>query len=230
MFLVSQGELSACRAYFVSGAACGLAAAGWFFLHRSHFTTPAGGAVADFRRNWLLGKWNLAGGLANLAGIQAYPWILALFHGNAATGSLAACLGVVFIANPVIIGFGNFLGPKITHAFAQGGAAEVHRIILKATLVFFAIMSSFSVVMLFLVALILRMIYGVKYVGFDMVVGVLAMSQLVETVSFPLVFSLFVMGRPDAGFKSYLLAMLVTFTLGLWLVDRTVYTAWPSVF
>lgn len=219
LFLVSQGELSATRTYLVSGAVCGLVTAGWFFLHRSHFTMPAGGAVADFRRNWLLGKWNLAGGLVLLAGIQVYPWILAFFHGNAATGSLAACLGVVFIANPVIIGLGNFLGPKITHAFAQGGTAEAHRIMIKATLVIFVMMSSFSVVMLFFGGTILQMIYGPRYAGFDLVVGVLAMSQVAETVSSPLVFNLFVMGRPDAGFKSYILALLITVTLGLWLVE-----------
>jgi O-antigen/teichoic acid export membrane protein len=218
LFLVSQGELSARQAYFVAGTACGLAAIVWLFLQRSHFTMPAGGAVADFRRNWQLGKWNLAGGLANLAGIQAYPWILAFFHGNAATGSLAACLGIVFIANPVILGLGNFLGPKMTHAFAQGEAARVHRVMIKATLVFFAIMSSFSVVMLFFGGAILQMIYGVKYAGLDMVVGVLALSQFADIVTLPRSGSLFVMGRPDAGFKSYLLALLITLILGLWLV------------
>jgi O-antigen/teichoic acid export membrane protein len=218
LFLVSQGKLSAHRAYYISGTACGLAAVGWFYLQRSHFTLPANGALADFRRNWLLGKWNLAGGLASLACIQVYPWFLAFFYGNSATGSLAACLGVVFSVNPLIFGMSNFLGPKITHALAQGGVAEVRRILAKATLLFLTFMICFSAVMLFFGGTILRMIYGVKYAGLDMVVGILALSQVAEIVSWPLCTSLFVMGRPDAGFKSYLLAMIVTITLGLWLV------------
>ena len=218
LFLVSQSELSVCRAYYVSGAACGLAAVGWLYVQRSRFTMSAAGAVADFRSNWQLGKWNLAGGLANLAGIQAYPWILTHFHGNAATGSLAACLGVVFIANPILIGMSNFLVPKITHSLAQGGPTEVHRVMKKAMLLFFAIMSCFTMVTLCFGGTILRIIYGAKYASLGTVVGVLTLSQSVEVVSLPLVCCLYTMGRPDAGFKSYLLAMLVTFTLGLWLV------------
>jgi O-antigen/teichoic acid export membrane protein len=174
LFLGSQGQLSARRAYYVSGAACALAVAGWFYLQRRQFTASARGAMADFRRNWGLGKWNLAGGMANLVGIQTYPWILAFFHGNAATGSLAACLGIVLSSNPFILGVVNFLGPKITHAFVDGGAAKVHRIMAKATLLFFAFMIFFSTVMLVFGGMILRMIYGNKYDGLDIVVGVLA--------------------------------------------------------
>lgn len=94
----------------------------------------------------------------------------------------------------------------------------VRRILAKATLVFLAFMTCFSVLMLFFGGTILRMIYGAEYAGFGMVVGILSLGQVAEIVSMPLCTSLFVMGRPDAGFKSYLLAMLVTVTLGLWLV------------
>ena len=217
LFLVFRGELSAHRTYYVSGAACGLSALCWFYFQRTQFILSAAGAVSDFSGNWQVGKWYLAGGVTSLAVIQAYPWLLGFFYGNAAVGSLAACLGIVLSVNPVIFGLSNYLGPKIMHAYAEKGVLEVRRILGKATPLFLAFMIFYCLGMLFFGGSILRLIYGAKYSGLGMVVGVLALSQLAEIVTLPLGCSLLVMGRPDTGFKGYLLALLVTLTLGAWL-------------
>jgi O-antigen/teichoic acid export membrane protein len=72
--------------------------------------------------------------------------------------------------------------------------------------------------MLFWGGWILKTMYGSVYAGYGMVVGILALSQLVETVSMPLSGGLYAMERPDVIFKSYLLSLSLMLTAGLWFV------------
>ena len=79
-----------------------------------------GESIADLKRNWTFGKWVFASGLLWTASTNLYPWLLAFFHGAAAAGTFAACMGVVSASNPVLLGIQNLVGPKIAHEYAQG--------------------------------------------------------------------------------------------------------------
>jgi len=217
-YLARQGELSAARAFYLSGAACALVASVWFLLKRGNFSFVSAHAVKDFRRNWELARWPLAAGIANLAAIQLYPWFLTVFHGTEATGVLSACLGTVFLANPFIIGMGNFLGPKIMHAHARGGTEAARDIVTKGTLAIFVVLGPFCLCMIFFGDFFLRTIYGGKYAGNAGLVSLLAVGQFVDVITLPMVPASFVLGRPDAVFRSYFAALLVTGTAGLCLV------------
>jgi O-antigen/teichoic acid export membrane protein len=217
-FLAQQRELSAARAFYLSGAACSLAASGWLLLTRSKFSFGSTQAFMDFRGNWELARWPLAAGLANLAAIQLYPWFLAGFHGTEATGVLSACIGTIFLANPFIIGMGNFLGPRIMHAHARGGTEAARDVVRKGTLVIFAVLGPFCLCMIFFGDFVLRAIYGGKYAGNGMVVALLTVGQFLEVITLPMVPASYVLGRPDAVFRSYFAALLVTGTAGLCLV------------
>jgi O-antigen/teichoic acid export membrane protein len=216
--LAHLGILSATKAFWVTGTACGLAGLGWVIYQRRDFTLKLGLAVADFWRNWSFGKWLLGARLVHLGSNQLYPWLLVFFYGTAATGVLAACTWTIYLANPFLLGMSNYLGPKTAHAFASAGAPEVRRIVIQNSLIFLAVMGPFCAVMLVFGDQILGLLYGPKYSGHGLLVGVLALSQLALALTLPTNAGLAAIERPDVGLKSSLVALGSMLTLGLCLV------------
>ena len=218
LLLSHLGLLSVSYAYGVVGLACGLVTVSWLIYTHKQFILKLKESFSDLAMNWSFGKWLFAAGVAYTASGQIYPWILSCYHGIAATGELSACMGVLFIANPFLIGMGNFFGPKAAHAFTNGGAEKLLQIVIKGTIVIAVIMGLFSLIMLFFGDWFVVIIYGNKYQGVGLVVGLLALGQLAPALVLPVNSGLLALERPDVRFKSYLLALTVTLVLGLWLV------------
>jgi O-antigen/teichoic acid export membrane protein len=218
LLLVYLGFLSTARAFEVIGVACGLAALAWLILKRRRFALQRSRVGSDFKRNWSFSKWLVADRMVYLSANQLYPFILVYFHGTAATGVLAACSGVIYLANPLLIGIGNFLGPKNAHAFARGGKNEVRRSVVRDTIAIAAILLPFCIVMLIFGGKILGLMYGAKYADNGIVVGVLALGQFSLALTIPIMCGLNAIERPDAGFTASLLAFFIMLFLGLWVV------------
>ena len=122
-----SGYLSAESTFVVMGLACALSGGTTFFLMRRRFAPNRGNAMADLRRNWSFGKWAFGSQLATLASGYGMPWMLAVFIGTAATGRYRACLSIVMIANPLLIGLNNFLSPQAIHAYHTHGLSGLRR-------------------------------------------------------------------------------------------------------
>jgi O-antigen/teichoic acid export membrane protein len=218
LVLAHWGVLSASRAYWVMGAACAIAALAWLIWMRKGFTLRIGQAILDFGHNWSLGKWIFASGMLWALSVNIYPWILAGFHGTASSGVWAACVGIVAIGNPLLLGVSNVLGPMIAHSFAEGGHLELRRFTFKASVVFSILLIPFCLILLVFGGSLMTLLYGAKYAGNGMVVSVLAVSLVVSVVPFTCSRALFAMGRADLDFKVSFVALFLLLTLGLWLV------------
>ena len=157
--------LSAATAYWLIGTACALGVAYWLWLDRRFFHVRLGQALQDLKQNWSFGKWVFASGLLATASTNLYPWLIAFFHGTAAAGIFAACLGVVSASNPILLGIQNLLGPKIAHAYAAEGAHALRRLVLKMTAIL-------ALPMCLLTAAL--MVWGDSLIGHLMAIAILA--------------------------------------------------------
>lgn len=218
LLLAYLGLVSASMAYWVVGLACGFAAVGWLVWMRTTFALQLTRAISDLVQNWTFGKWVFASGLLWALSMNLYPWILTAFHGTASTGVWAACFGIAAIGNPLHFGMQNFLGPKIAHSYAEGGAMGLRRFVFKASAVFSLLITPFCVALLVFGGSLVVILYGDKYAGNGLVVSVLALNLLISTVSFSFSRALFAMERADVDFAVGFVALFVLLTLGLWLV------------
>jgi O-antigen/teichoic acid export membrane protein len=218
LILVHFGTLSSSRAYWLIGGACGVASLVWLFWSRHAFAFSLDHVLPDLQQNWRLARWLFGSTIARAGSSQMYPWILTAFHGAAATGVFAACRGILFFANPFLIGLQNFLGPKFAHEFHKNGSDGLHRATVRVVLVIAAVMGIFCLAMLLFGGSILKIVYGEKYAGYGVIIAVLALVQLVSAVNAPLTSSLMTMERTDVEFKSSLAALVVILTIGIWLV------------
>jgi O-antigen/teichoic acid export membrane protein len=210
--------LSASRAYWLVGSICGIAVLLWFWFNRKQYHLRFDESVAALGRNWTFGKWVFASGLLWTASTNLYPWLLAFFHGAAAAGVFAACLGVVSSGNPALLGIQNFLGPKISHEFAAKGPKALRRLVLKISAILALPASLLAVVLIVWGDRFIALLYGSRYSGNGLVIAVLAANLLVAAIAFSFSRALFAIERADLDFALNLAAIVIMLTLGLWLV------------
>lgn len=218
LILARSGMLSANRAYWVIGCACALVGLGWLFLNRGVFLPQIGHAITDFKTNWKFGKWVFASGLVWAISMNLYPWFLTFFHGTASAGVWGACLGVLAFANVPLVGMQNFVGPKISNVFAEGGMTALRGFVLKSSL-FFCVSMSVMCCALFLGGdPLLVLLYGDKYAGSGLIVFILTLGLVPASVAFSFSRALFAVERADIDFKVNIVALFIMFSLGIWFV------------
>jgi O-antigen/teichoic acid export membrane protein len=175
-------------------------------------------ALSDMKRNWLFGKWVFASGLLWSASMNLYPWLLAYFHGAAAAGVFAACLAVVSAANPALLGVQNFLGPKIAQVYVTSGCVGLRRFVLKISCSLAIPSLLFTLVVMTWGDRFIGLLYGSRFSGNGLVVGVLSINVLVSMAVFSFSRALFAIERADLDFTLNVTAIVIMLTLGLWLV------------
>ena len=210
--------LTPSRAYWLIGTACGIAVLGWFWGDRKFYHPRFDASLNDIKRNWIFGKWVFASGLLWTASTNLYPWLLAFFHGTAAAGIFAACLGVVSASNPALLGINNFLGPKIALKYAAGGPESLRKFVLKVTAALALPVSILALALIVWGDRLIAALYGHRYSGNGLVVDILAVNLLVSALSFSFSRALFAIERADLDFSLNVAAILIMATLGLWLV------------
>lgn len=218
LVLAHFGLLSASRAYWVIGCACGIAVLCWLWLEREFYHPQMSESLRDLKKNWILGKWVFASGLVWAVSMNLYPWLLAAFHGVASTGVWAACLGVVSVGNPALLGIQNLAGPKIAHEYAAKGPRALRRLVLKITAVVATPTLLLCLVMFIWGDRLLTLLYGRQYAGNSLIVAILALNVLVIAVAFSFSRALFATDRAHVDFLVNFMALFIMITLGIWLV------------
>lgn len=218
LLLAHFGLLSANRAYWVVGSVCGIAVLGWLWTDRECYHPRLSESRADLKKNWIFGKWVFASGLVWALSMNLYPWFLAYFHGTASTGVWAACVGVVSVGNPALLGIQNFVGPKIAHVYAASGPKELRRFVVKISGVLAFPVSLLCLVLIVWGGRIIALLYGRQYAGNSLVVAILSLNLLVFATSFSFSRALMAMERADLDFLVNFAALFIMVIMGFWLV------------
>jgi O-antigen/teichoic acid export membrane protein len=218
LLLARFGLLSASHAFWVIGAICGIAVLGWLWSDRECYYPRFRESLEDLKKNWVFGKWVFASGLVWALGMNLYPWFLAYFHGTASTGVWAACLGVVSVGNPLLMGIQNFLGPKIAHVYAAYGPKAMRRFVLKITAILFLPVSLLCLVLIVWGGRFVVLLYGRQYAGNNLVVGILSINLLIMATTFSFSRALMAMEHADLDFLVNFAALFIMVVLGFWLV------------
>ncbi len=218
LFLAHFHLLSASRAFCVIGSVCGIAVMGWLWSDRECYHPRIEESLADLKKNWVFGKWVFASGLVWALSMNLYPWFLAYFHGTASAGVWAACVGVVSVANPALLGIQNFVGPKIAHEYAATGSKGLRRLVLKISAAISLPVALLCVVMMLWGGRLIALLYGRQYAGNNLAVALLALNFLVFAAAFSFSRALMAIERADLDFHVNLAALFVMLVLGFWLV------------
>ena len=220
LLLARYHMLSASATFFIIGISYGSAGISLMVWRHGWFNLKIREVRIHLVQNLELGRWLLAASFIYTFSKELYPWMLTFFHNPAATGSFAACLGVVFISNPFVIGLTNFLGPLANHEYADKGKQSLFNLIRKSTLLVAVMMGLFCSILFIFGEEIMTLIYGSKYSGNGLVISTLGLSILVSVLTLPIGLGLYAMERPDLTFKAGLCNLVVTVFIGIFLVKN----------
>ena len=218
ILLTSLGLISAKMAYWVIGLSCGLASLGWIVWMRQAFAPQIAQSISDLVVNWKLGKWVFASGLLLILSMVLYPWVLAFFHGIASNGVWGACFGIAAICNPLLLAMQSFLGPKLSHSYAESGGMGLRRFLFKACAVSSLVLTPLCVLLFSFGGSLVVVVYGDKYAGNGLLVSILALNLMVLNISFSLSKTLIVMEHAKVEFAANFVALFVLLMLGVWLI------------
>jgi O-antigen/teichoic acid export membrane protein len=212
------GILSARRALWVLAVAGAAAGACWLWgVRRSLAFSPA--AVREtLGRHWSFGRWILGGNLSLNLSNYAFPWFLAVWGDLTAVGLLAACQSTVALVNPLVVGCRNFLTPAAARVFAAGSAWERRHFVLTNTAFVGGVVGSLCLMLMIFGGRLLELLYGPPYGGQGLLVALLSAQALVGALPLAVDCGIWALGRPDLNCRIYLLRLLATLSLGLFLV------------
>jgi O-antigen/teichoic acid export membrane protein len=219
--LAAGGRLSAVTAFTAIGAANAIASFIWLIRSRKDFVLQRDQVVADIRRNLAFGSWILAGRMAAQLNSDIFLlWLMAFVLGSKATGIFAACMTVIHLSNPFIIGTAQVLTPRVVQAWAESGLREVQRVMLKTTLFLGIALSGFCIGIFLFGEELLRLFYGSQYEGSHYIIMALSFSVLSFVLGLPASCGLFALERPDGNLKANLVGIFLTASVASALVFR----------
>jgi O-antigen/teichoic acid export membrane protein len=214
------GWMSPATACAAIGGACAVASLVWLYTTRVEFVIRADQVRATMKQSWGLGKWLFALQITVSVHACSPYWLLALGAGTSATGVYAACMSIVLFANPLMIGIGNTVAPKAALALKEGGPSRLRREIIRVSLLLWAAMTLFCLVLFFVGEDVMRFLYhGEEYAGHGQTVLVLALALQALTVSMPVSMALQSMGRPQAVLWASGAGTVLTVVLGWLMLD-----------
>jgi O-antigen/teichoic acid export membrane protein len=218
LFLVRFHLLSATSAFWATGVACFVVVFAASVLGRHAWRINRGRIVSDFTAGWSFGKWVFASSLLWTFSMNIYPWLLTFFHGTASAGVWGACLGVVALANPILLGAQNYLGPRIATVYAGFGVGALRALLIRANAAFAVTMLVFSAGLLVVGERVAVLLYGHQYVGTGPTITVVGLSLVASTVSFSLSRALFAVRRAKVDFATNFVVLIVLAVVGIPLV------------
>jgi O-antigen/teichoic acid export membrane protein len=212
--LVVTGLLSAASTMAAIGAACGLVGIVWLIGARRRFACARSQLARDWRQNWIFGRWILAAQSAAVANNYATHWLLAALLGTAATGALAACMSVVALANPLLLGASNFLSPSAARAWAETGAGRLHALVTRSSWLLGAAIASVCGLVVCFGDRIMALFYGHAYAGLGHLLVVVAAAYLISALGLAPSHGLYAMRRSDWNFYPSAFGVIVTLLAG----------------
>ena len=219
LFLAASDKLSPALTFLVLGIGAVVGVVVWVPLTRSSIAFRSERVLTDLAKNWAIGKWIFASGVLYALSMYLYPWILAFFHGTAATGVWAACFGVVAIVNPLLFGVQNYVGPELAHSYAAGGVTALSKVLRTTGTILVVMILPFVGVLVFFGGELVTLLYGEQYRGNGAIVAVLGVNLLAVAASIVCSRALFAIQKADLDFATNIVAVLAVMTVGVWLVS-----------
>jgi O-antigen/teichoic acid export membrane protein len=216
VLLHARGALSAVSATLTTGLACALVAATGLVLARKDFLLRADRLLPTLRKNWAVGGWIFAGGLvSDFTSQSMLLWILAFTVSETATGVFAAASQIIRVCNPLILGIGQVLGPKLSNAFSQGGVPAARRVVWSMTRLFALTMGAFCVATFFGGGMAVQLLFGGRYVGYEQVITLMAVGALFSSLTLAPAGGLAILEHAEVLFVASLLQGAATLTVAI---------------
>ncbi len=223
--LVMADRLSMLSSFLAIGI-CSLIPSVIVFLTKARLVWARGAIGADFKRNLKLGKWMLGNTAIAVVSSQAYIWILALLVDKKSVAVLGVTSALANLLGPVLQGVAAFLLPRMVHVGQRQGEQAILKTARRSAVFLGALFLGWLVCGVAFGDYLLESIYSVKYSGHGTLLAILILYSLVSALTVPASTALDALRRSDVSFKSSLVGLALTASVGTILIyEWSVYGA-----
>lgn len=219
LVLAKFNVLDAWTAVAVVAVSSALPAIVWLLASHRHFDPNVKQALRDLRDAWPQTKWVFLSGMTWNAGMLLYPWLIKSIKGDIAVATWGACFQLACVANPLLMGLQNFIGPRVAEAVTELPRRTFGRYVYRTALSTAAVMTLPAILLSLYADAALSWLTRGAFTGQHVAITFLCLSIVVQAITFTLSRGLFALHRADFDLYCNSLPLITLFTLGIHLTQ-----------
>lgn len=215
--LVVLDQATAFFALLITGLASAVVVL-FAFQFRDQFSFQKSEVRNDVSKKFRFGKWAAGASLLSAGLMYFAHWFLIATQGEAAAGVYAACLTLVLLANPFLLGLSSLLAPLAARAVADQGRPALRRLVFRYLIRVVGILVIFAGVLAFSGDWLLGTVFDASFQGNQYTINVLATALIGIGINFTLANGLYALGQPRHDLFAAAIGLGVT-SLLTWLTQ-----------
>lgn len=211
-------HLSAPIAYLIMAVCYGVPALVTLLFKAKQLTVVRQQITTDLWKNVRFGRWPLLGSALQFFAIRLYPWALVCLFSVEDAAVYGACITITHLANPLLLGVGNWAGPKAAHIVANSGPRSLSRFITYLQGAFVAVLIPYVVVLTIWGKQLVPVLFTNKYSSDTLTITLLALAVALDAIILPRIKASHAVGRPQIQPQASAISAAASVTIGIPLV------------
>lgn len=209
--LTVESAMVALAATSAAGAIFGL----WQIRGALDWSHPRRDTREAFVANWNFGKWLLGGTAAQWSSARVYPILAAGLVSIAATGAMKVVQTILGPTHIIKFSLDPLMGPNAARTYKNKGPKALRAFTWRTQWLLIATIGGYSLFVSIFAAPILDIVFDHRYVKYDWLLQVMALTNLLSSLRTPQELALSAVGETSTLFRIRVLSALLNLTIGL---------------
>ena len=232
--LMLTKNISAASVFAFTGVANLACLTGWWMIYRRSFTLGFEGVGGQISNNFQYGKWIACENFCSVLMMYFSQWYLLAKLGETGAGVYSACMTIVVLANPFLLGVASLFAPRAAQVFEKSSWLGLLKLLLGYSCFMTFVLTIFSAVLYFygdpLTILLFpkpqyQEYFNLHFNGINTTTFLLSIAMPCLGVSFLLTCCLLAADVPIYSFYAAIAGMVVTIIMNLSFAQPTLNTA-----
>ena len=234
--LIYMAQVNAATVFAITIVANIICLVGWWAYFKDSFSVKLDGVRQQAGDNFKYGKWIAGENICSVAMMFFSQWFLISSVGEVAAGVYSACLTIVFLANPFLLGVSSVFAPSVAREFNQKGWKGMLPVLLSYSAFVSLVLIAFSAALFFLGESLTTFAFGEKYSDYFAAIGdgrntvtfLLSLAMPCFGLSFLLTCCILAADKPVYCFCAAFVGLVTTIGMNFSFAQPTLHTAAAS--
>lgn len=230
--LIFTAQVNAAAVFGITVFANFVCLCSWWAVYRESFSMTSSGVQEQATENFRVGRWIAGENVCSVMMMYFSQWYLISHLSEKTAGVYTACLTIVFLSNPFILGISSVFAPRAAKEFEQHGWKGLLPILQGYSLFVVSVMVAFSGGLYFFGGPLTELAFGSKYAEFfadsggkNWLTFILSLATPCFGFSFLLTCCILAVDKPLYSFYAAVFGMIVTIAMNFVFEQPTPYTA-----
>lgn len=230
--LIFAAQVNAAAVFAITVLSNFLCLCSWWAFYRNSFSMSLNGVGEQATENLRVGRWIAGENVSSVVMMYFSQWYLISLVSEKDAGVYTACLTIVFLSNPFILGISSIFAPRAAKEFEEHGWTGLLPILQGYSLFVVGVLVAFSGTLYFFGGPLTELAFGSQYADFfadsggkNWLTFILSLATPCFGFSFLLTCCILAADKPLYCFYAAIFGTVVTIVINLVFDQPTPYTA-----